>query len=149
MLRSNVVDKYILDILAKDRNPDGYAKRIDVVKKMIFFRMDNRVLNNMRQAMNEQIKDEKGLMTIDEFKSMFYTSFRHSSEESKRTVFQMLLPLIQTEPGFVSIGNLSQFIDFYNFAPVLTSNVRHKNETSTELYLKTIKQQKIDFDTAL
>ena len=56
--------------------------------------MDNRVLNNMRMSMNEMIKDDKGLMSVEEFKKMFYTSFRHSNEESKDTIYKMLLPLI-------------------------------------------------------
>mgnify|MGYP000262159693 CR=1 FL=1 len=106
-MRSNVVDKYIIDILRQEKNPKEYAEKLEVVKKMLFFKMDNRVLNNMRQAMNECIKDEDGLMSADEFKSMFYTSFRHSSELSKATVYEMLMPLVQTKPGYVSISNLS------------------------------------------
>ena len=42
---------------------------------MIKLRMDNRVLNNMRQTMNESIEDEKGLMNKTDFKKMFYTAF--------------------------------------------------------------------------
>ena len=37
--------------------------------------MDNRVLNNMRQTMNESIEDEKGLMNKVDFQKMFYTAF--------------------------------------------------------------------------
>ena len=48
VLRSNVVDRYILDILGADKNPISYAKKLEVVKKMLFLRMDNRVLNSMR-----------------------------------------------------------------------------------------------------
>ena len=75
-------------------------------------------------------------MSVEEFKQMFYTSFRHSSELSKATVFEMLVPLILIKPGYVSISNVGQFIDFYNFAPVAISKIRHKNETSSELNLK-------------
>ena len=68
VLRSNVVDKYIIDILKDDRKKKVTKfSKLDVVKKMLFFRMDNRVLNNMRQVMNEMIKDERGLMSRDDF----------------------------------------------------------------------------------
>jgi hypothetical protein len=135
ILRSNLVDKYIIDILKSDRNKDHLSK-LDVVKKMLYFRMDNRVLNNMRQSMNEMIKDDQGLMSVEDFKQMFYTYFRHSAENSKATIFEMLLPLIQTRPNFVSIASLSQFIDYYNFAPVYIQDIRHKNESSHDLDLK-------------
>lgn len=148
-MRSNVVDKYIIDILGSDKNPMSYQKKLEVVKKMLFLRMDNRVLNSMRQVMNEQIEDERGLMKFSDFKKMFYTAFRHSSDYNKKTVIEMLLPLIETSwsgtesqnvddsPNckYVSIGKLSQFIDFYNFAPVLVSSIRHKNDTSGDLSL--------------
>ena len=42
----------------------------------------------------------------------------------------MLLPLIETDEKMVSIKLLSEFIDYYNFAPVTISLIRHKNETS-------------------
>jgi hypothetical protein len=57
--------------------------------------------------MNEMIKDDKGLISIQEFKTMFYTSFRYSNDDSKDKIYKMLLPLVQTEQNFVSISNLS------------------------------------------
>ena len=42
---------------------------------MMDLQMDNRVLNNMRQTMNEQIEDERGLMCKSDFKKMFFTIF--------------------------------------------------------------------------
>ena len=48
VLRSNVVDKYIIDILRQEKNPKEYAEKLEVVKKMLFLKLDNRVLNNMR-----------------------------------------------------------------------------------------------------
>ena len=58
--------------------------KLDVVKRMIKLRMDNRVLNNMRQTMNEQIEDEKGHMSKVDFKKMFYTAFGKKQEENKK-----------------------------------------------------------------
>lgn len=52
----------------------------------------------------------------------------------------MLLPLISIDIDKVSIGKLSLFIDFYNYYPVLVHKIRHKNDTSKDLYLYTAKQ---------
>lgn len=40
-------------------------KKINIIKKMIKFNMDNRILNNLRQQLNEMIEDEEGLISID------------------------------------------------------------------------------------
>lgn len=74
-LRSNIVEKYVREVLNSKKNPEIYQQKLDVVRKMIKLRMDNRVLNNMRQTMNESIEDEKGLMNKNDFKKMFYTAF--------------------------------------------------------------------------
>ena len=59
--------------------------------------------------------------------------------ENNKIVMDMLLPLILIDQNdkyeYVSIGKLSQFIDFYNFAPILISSIRHKNDTSGDLSL--------------
>ena len=46
----------------------------------------------------------------------------------------------------MSIGKLSNFIDFFNYVPCMTSDIRHKNMTSGDLYLFMGKQQNIHFD---
>ena len=48
----------------------------------------------MRQVMNEQIEDERGLMSLAEFKKMFFTSFGRTDEQKVNTIFEMLLPII-------------------------------------------------------
>ena len=35
----------------------------------------------------------------------------------------------------VSIGKLSSFIDFYNYVPLYFQTIRHKNQSSEDLYL--------------
>lgn len=96
----------------------------------------------MRQVMNESIEDERGLMKVEHFVKMFDTAFRHASDSDRNIVKEMLVPLIRVGEdiaqgeklaNYVSIGKLSQFIDFYNFAPVLISQIRHKNDTSGDL----------------
>lgn len=95
-LRSNIVEKYMKDIFNKN-NGDDYQQKLKVVRKMHELNMDNRVLNNMRQTMNEQIDDERGLMKADDFKRMFFTAYRAVTEDKKQTVFNMLLPLIMPD----------------------------------------------------
>lgn len=94
VLRSNVVDKHLINVLNRTRNPTVYQRKLAVVRKLIEFRMDTRVLNNMRQVMNEKIADARGLMTVAEFKKMFFTSFRQANDAHKKIVYQMLLPLV-------------------------------------------------------
>lgn len=76
-------------------------------------------------------------MTIPDFKKMFYTSFGRVSINHIDTIYEMLLPLILdgSHPGNVSIGNISQFIDFFNYVPVLIKDIRHKNDSSADLQL--------------
>lgn len=108
---------------------------------MIFLKVDNRILNNMRQGMNEQIEDERGLMSKQDFRKMFYTAFGRGQAEKTDTIYEMLLPIIQCEETTdndeeaVSIGKLSNFIDFFNYYPLAISTIKHKNDTSEDLYL--------------
>ena len=107
--------------------------------------------------MNEKIEDVHGLMSVDDFKRMFYTAFRQSSKQDKDGVYKLLLPIIinrddskssdlptseelasATNEGSsykVSIGQLSSFIDFFNYQYVPISSIRHPNDTSKDLYL--------------
>lgn len=156
-MRPNIVDKYVRDILNKD-DPRGYQSRMQIVRRMFELQMDNRVLNQMRQSMNEQIEDERGLMKVDDFKKMFFTAYGRVSMKNKTIVYNMLLPTImadmdQLEPrksklfkekrptpmanisSFVSIGKLSRFIDFFNYVPVKVNEWHHKNESSEDLAL--------------
>ena len=38
--------------------------------------MDNRIFNNLKQQLNEMIDDEKALISIEEFRKMFFTFFK-------------------------------------------------------------------------
>ena len=123
-------------------DPQGYKRKLEVVKKMFTLRIDNRILNNMRQFMNEQIEDERGLMSKKEFKKMFFTFLGRTAEDNKNLIFKMLIPIIKTieeDNGevqeFVSIGKLTNFIDFFNYVPLVISEIKHKNDSSEDLYL--------------
>ena len=45
----------------------------------------------------------------------------------------MLIPVIQADEVNVSIGKLSNFIDFFNYYPLMVSSIKHKNTTSDDL----------------
>lgn len=48
----------------------------------------------MRETMNNQIEDEKGLMKKEDFRNMFFTAFGNKNKEKSETIYLMLYPLI-------------------------------------------------------
>ena len=48
ILRSNVVDKHLIKVLDRSRHPEVFKRKLAVVKKILEYSMDSRVLNNMR-----------------------------------------------------------------------------------------------------
>ena len=137
-LRANMVELYVRSILNSETNPKLYKQKLGIVEKMIDLRMDNRILNQMRQTMNENIEDTRGLMSVEDFKTMFFTSFGRSNQGNRNIIYQMLLPLVveddDKEAKVVSIAKLSKFIDFFNYVPTMVNKIRHKNATSDDLY---------------
>jgi len=93
-LRSSIVERYVLGVIHKN-NDKQYEQKLYIVKKMQELGMDNRVLNNMRQNMNEQIQDDHGLMKIEEFHKMFFTAFGRIPEYKKKVIYDLLLPIIE------------------------------------------------------
>jgi len=108
-LRSNIVEKYVLDILSQKSDPALYQQKCKIVKDLIKIgKIDNRVFNQMRQSMNEQIEDERGLMSKDDFKKMLFTAFGRITTEKKELIFGMIVPIISTPCNTnVSIDKLS------------------------------------------
>jgi hypothetical protein len=51
----------------------------------------------MRQSMNEQIEDERGLLSKTDFKKMLFTSFGRIPEVNKQIVYDMLLTIISAD----------------------------------------------------
>ena len=41
----------------------------------------------------------------------------------------------EEESTYVSISKLSNFIDFFNYVPFYITSIKHKNDTSKDLYL--------------
>ena len=54
--------------------------------------MDNRIFNNLKQQLNELIDDEKSLISVDEFRKMFFTFFKGEFKAS--LLYEKLLPFI-------------------------------------------------------
>ncbi len=65
---------------------DGDESEIKKVFKDIYkHTMDNRIFNNLKQQLNEMIEDEKCLISIDEFRKLFFTYFK--GEEAADVIF--------------------------------------------------------------
>lgn len=59
-MRAKVVDKYIKKVL--ENNDDRQQKWVQVIEQIYRLNIDNRILNNLRQQLNEEIDDERGLV---------------------------------------------------------------------------------------
>ena len=55
--------------------------------------VDNRIFNNLKMQLNEMIADEKSLISVDEFRKLFFTYFK--GEEKCNTIYEKLLSCIQ------------------------------------------------------
>lgn len=64
-----------------------------MVEQIIRLNLDNRILNNLRQELNEEINDERGLVTLHRFRTMFFTFFK--GEQFAYQIFDMLWPCIR------------------------------------------------------
>ena len=48
----------------------------------------------MRESMNNNIEDEKGLMSVEDFTKMFFTAHGRIKPDCVKKIFSMLLPII-------------------------------------------------------
>ena len=94
--------------------------------------VDNRILNNLKQQLNELIDDERSLISVPEFKQIFYMYFK--GEDKASLIYDKFLPQIKCylandevhdiEPQdgnyetMVSIQKLARFIDVFNYYPI-------------------------------
>ena len=84
-MRSEVVDKYFQQV-QKETN----GAQAEVFKEIYRNVMDNRIFNNLKQQLNEMIEDEKSLISIEEFRKMFFTFFKGELKAS--ILYEKLLP---------------------------------------------------------
>ena len=132
---------------------------MEVFKDIYKNAVDNRIFNNLKQQLNEMIDDEKSLISIDEFRKMFFTYFKSESKAQTNVMFEKLLPYVSVlnigdniynvvneireedkvaEPEkMVSIQKLSTFIDSFNFAAVKVNKIRSKNASNEMTYVMT------------
>lgn len=121
--------------------------------------MDSRVLNSMLSSMGERSRNAGGLMSVHEFKQMFFMAFRQADRSSIAAVYEMLVPLIlqhekENHRGLtqaqmddlavngqigeckcqVSIEQLSNFVDFFNYQPVMMQTIVHPNDSNKDIY---------------
>lgn len=49
-------------------------------------------MNNLRKELNDNIKDESGIVSVSTFHHMFFTYFR--GEKNAYQIYNMLLPIV-------------------------------------------------------
>ena len=69
-----MMDKYVKRVLG---NSGGEAGGMSTIIKEIYRKnMDNRILNNLRQQINEMLEDPKGLFEVEIFKNLWFMYFK-------------------------------------------------------------------------
>lgn len=151
-MRSELVDSYFQQVM---RETGGAQSQ--VFQQIYMNVMDNRIFNNLKQQLNEMIEDEKSLISIEEFRKMFFMFFK--GEFKANVLFDQLLPFITvTNIGdnvyesseavasrdrvaeseeMVSIQKLTKFIDAFNFSPVRVNKIHMKNDSHEMTYVMT------------
>ena len=120
-----------------------------MIRQIIRLNIDNRILNNLRWQLNNEVKDAKGLVQKDVFKNLFFTYFK--GEKYAYQVYEMLWPCIRefhnferdsttdvTDPQGVEVARIStltQFIDLFNYYPVPVNKLRYKNDSDGLTYV--------------
>ena len=70
-MRSELVSSYFNSVMfSKDKEQQEVFK--DIYRNV----MDNRIFNNLKMQLNEMISDDKSLISIEEFRNMFFTYFK-------------------------------------------------------------------------
>ncbi len=71
VMRPAIVEGYIKSVMAQSQK-----SWIKIIERIYTLNLDNRILNNLRQQLNEMIEDEKGIVAVDVFRKMFFTFFK-------------------------------------------------------------------------
>jgi len=145
-MRSELVDNYFAEVM---KSTGGGSSQ--VFKEIYKNIMDNRIFNNLKQQLNEMIEDEKSLISVDEFRKMFFTFFK--GEYKAMMIYEKVLPFVTVwnvgenvydaesqipesetpeAERMVSVQKLTIFIDSFNFFPVKVDKIHFKN-TSQEM----------------
>ena len=125
---------------------------VKIIEQIYRLNLDNRILNNLRQQLNEMIEDERGFVAPDVFRKMFFTFFK--GERYAYQVYEMLTRIVTEHYDYsreemlrpespratednkvVVIQKLTQFIDMFNFYPIKVHKVRYKNDSNELTYV--------------
>lgn len=68
-----------LDQSKNEENLKENKNWVKVIEQIYRLNLDMRILNNLRQQLNELIEDENGIVQIEVFKRMFFTFFKGES----------------------------------------------------------------------
>ena len=80
-MRPQVVEEYRKGINALIGDA-SQSQIVQVFRDVYKNTMDNRIFNNLKQQLNEMIDDEKSLISIEEFKKIFFTYFKGEAKAS-------------------------------------------------------------------
>jgi hypothetical protein len=156
VMRAEVVDSYIKSIMEDGAKmaqlEQGPGNWIKIIETMIKLNIDNRILNNLRQTLNEMITDEKGIVETYVFKKLFFTYF--TNDKRANVIYEMLRPAVSiywdaannkqidaSDPRaseadqFIKIQLLTRFIDTFNFYPVRVNKFKTKNDSNEVTYV--------------
>ena len=78
--------------LHANKTNDDTNNWVKIIEQIYRLNLDNRILNNLRQQLNEMIEDERGLVQINIFKKLFFTYFK--GEKHAHQIYEMLLPAV-------------------------------------------------------
>lgn len=160
-MRARIIDHYIKSVLDPKKDDElfkavsknfNYRRWVETVEQIYRLNLDNRILNNLREQLNQMIDDERGLVSTEVFRRMFFTFFK--GEPKSYQVYEMLLPIVTvyfddstdqiveethekaTEANkCVRIQLLTQFIDLFNYYPVKVNKLRYKNDSNDVTYI--------------
>lgn len=109
-------------------------------------------MNNLRKELNERITDESGVVSLDLFRTMFFTYFK--GEPNAYQIYNMLLPIVsvyydEKSKQFLAVNDpnatedkkacriqlLTEFIDLFNYYPVQVNKLRYKNDSNELTYI--------------
>lgn len=79
---------------------------VKVIEQIYRLNLDNRVLNNLRQQLNEMIED--GHVLESTFNTMFYMYFK--GEQSSSFVYDLLLPIISDDVDGTKLVKIQKLI---------------------------------------
>jgi hypothetical protein len=88
---TKLVRDHVYEGVLKDEKSEAMSA---VVKEIVTRNMDNRILNNLRQQVNEMVNqgDSRAIIPLEAFKTLWFTYFK--GEQDASLILDMVLPHI-------------------------------------------------------